>query len=409
VIAAIVSSLRARAIDWRVRALLLLGGGAITLGVAVIVFIPQLYYWHRIYGHWFAMPQGARYTRFGSPMILELLYAPRNGWFSTTPIAYAATIGLFCLPKRARLVMVGFLAVVVTQVYLNSTIIDWWGMASFGQRRLCSVTLILVVGLAALIWRLGRLVARIPRVPRGIWHALAVLILLPFIAWNLDRVTDLKAGKAASAELEPTCCAKLPWKRVEGPIRWTYLRIGNPFEFPANAIFALEHHVEIQRWDVAVGYYVLVPPAASLLDDRMYDEHGAWRIGYPKAEPYLMGGWSGPHTGADRGFRWTTTPVVRVLVPNLMPYPQRMRLWLARGAATSATIKWDGEVVSRPDLSEPGWHPIQFDLHAMSVGEHELQIETEVAPLPSPMSDFPVPRAPVGVAVNLLEDEFLPP
>jgi len=34
-----------------------------------------------------------------------------------------------------------------------------------------------------------------------------------------------------------------------------YDRVGNPFEFPANAIFALRHDVEIQRWDRAVGNY----------------------------------------------------------------------------------------------------------------------------------------------------------
>ncbi|HTL34716.1 MAG TPA: hypothetical protein VL326_16425 [Kofleriaceae bacterium] len=410
VIAATIADVRRRLIDWRIRALTALGGGAIVLLVAIIVFIPQLYYWHVIYGDWFTLPQGPRYTRFGSPMMLELLYSPRNGWFSTTPLAYAATLGLFALPKRARLVMVGFLAVVFTQVYLNSTIIDWWGMNSFGQRRLCSVTLILVVGLAALIWRMGQLALRLRRVPRGVWHAAAIVILLPFVRWNLDRVSDLEAGKAATAELEPTCCAKIPWKHARGPITWVYSWIGNPFEFPANAYFALKHDVEIQRWDVAVGYYALVPPAATLVDDRMYFEHGGWRIGYPKAEPYLIGGWSGPHFGGDKSFRWTTDKVVRVIVPNLMPYPQRLRLWLAAGAGHHAIVRWDDRVVARPDLSEPGWHPVQFDLRDMPVGEHELSIESDaVAELPNPAEGWPIPRKPVGVAVNLLELEFLPP
>jgi hypothetical protein len=306
--------------------------------------------------------------------------------------------------------MLGFLAVLISQVYLNSTIIDWWGMSAFGQRRLCSVTIILVVGLAALMWRTGRLLARIPRVPRPVWHVLAVLLLAPFVLWNLDRVTDLKAGKAAPAELEPTCCAKLATKRFAPPIRWIYGWIGNPFQFPANAIFALKHDVEIQRWDIAVGYYALVPPANSLVDDRMYNERGAWRIGYPKAEPYLIGGWSGPHMGSEKSFRWTTERVVRVIVPNLMPYPQRMTLWLHAGASHIATIRWDDTIVARTDLSVPGWHPVQFDLRDMPVGEHELSIESDVvAPLPVPPAGWPVPRKPVGVAVNLLELEFLHP
>ncbi|HUS27336.1 MAG TPA: hypothetical protein VMZ53_02475 [Kofleriaceae bacterium] len=412
IVTSVVADVRRRLVDWRIRAITAMAGGALVLLVALIVFIPQLYYWHVVYGDWLSMPQGARYTRFGSPMMLELLYSPRNGWFSTTPLAYAATLGLFTLPKRARLVMIGFLAVVFTQVYLNSTIIDWWGMASFGQRRLCSVTLILVVGLASLIWRCGRLLARLPRVPRAVWHVLAIVLLLPFIAWNLDRVTDLKAGKAAPTELEPTCCAKLPTKRpyIARPIAYVYSWIGNPFEFPANAYFALKHDVEIQRWDVAVGYYALVPPAATLVDDRMYFERGAWRIGYPKAEPYLIGGWSGPHMGSGKSFRWTTDRVVRVIVPNLMPYPQRLRLWLHAGAGQHAIIRWDDRIVARADLQEPTWHAVQFDLYDMPVGEHELSIESDViAPLPNPPDGWPVPRKPVGVAVNLLELEFIPP
>jgi hypothetical protein len=238
----------------------------------------------------------------------------------------------------------------------------------------------------------------------------AIAILVPFVAWNLDRVSDLKAGKAAPAELEPTCCAKLPTKRFARPIAWIYNRVGNPFEFPANAIFALEHDVEMQRWDVAVGYYALVPPAATLVDARMYAEHGAWRIGYPKAEPYLVGGWSGVHMGGDRSMRWTTSKEARVLVPNLMPYPQRFRLWLAPGAAKSATIRWDGAVIARVDLAEVMWHPVQFDVRDMTLGEHELAIEADtIAPLPAPPDGWPTPRKLVGVAVNLLEVEFLPP
>jgi hypothetical protein len=119
IIASIVADVRRRLIDWRIRAITALAGGALVLVVAVIVFLPQLYYWHVIYGDWFTLPQGARYTRFSSPMMLELLYAPRNGWFSTTPLAYAGTLGLFALPRKARLVKYAFLAVIVTQVYLN--------------------------------------------------------------------------------------------------------------------------------------------------------------------------------------------------------------------------------------------------------------------------------------------------
>jgi hypothetical protein len=398
----IVGDLRRRAADWRVRAIGWVGGGAITLAVAVVVFVPQLVYWHVVYGHWFAMPQGDKYTRFGSPMVLELLYAPRNGWFSSTPVAYLAMIGVFCLPRRARLIAVGLAAAVAIEVYLNSTILDWWGMASFGQRRLCSVTFVLVVGLAALLWRAGRLVARWPRIPRVVWHALALAVLAPMVAWNLWRVRELRGGRSAPTDVEPTCCDRVPIV-VRDTFAAIYGRIGNPFEFPANLMFALRHDVEIQRWDIAVGYYALVPPPSTLVDDTLWYQRGGWRIGYPRAEPYLVGGWTESYPG-ERPYRWTTTRVATVLVPNLMPYSQNLTLYLAPGASRDVVVRWDHEVVARTTLHS-GWNPVGFYVKDMAVGEHELSIESVLAPL-APTRAWDAPRAPVGVAVNTLELEL---
>lgn len=402
----IAGDLRRRAIDWRMRALIWLGGGACVLAVALVVFAPQLVYWHVIYGDAFTLPQGPRYTRLGSPMILELLYASRNGWFSTHPIAYLGVIGLFCAPRRARFVALAFALAVAVQVYLNATIFDWWAMASWGQRRLCSVTIVLVFGLAALLWRIGRLTTRLHRGPRTVWRGLAVVVLGAMVAWNIWRVRDLRSGVAAPAELEPTCCEKAPgWAR--GTLEWIYDTIGNPFQFPANAWFAIVHGVEIQRWDHAVGYYALVPPAQALRDDAVYAERGVWRIGYPLSEPYLLDLWSSVGSSGGKPYRWTMAPRTRVLVPNLLPYPQRLGLWLAPGGSRQVTLRWDGDVVAKRRLHD-GWQKIEWEVRDMSVGEHVLAIEAELAPVAT-TEQWRTPRQPVGVAVNALELELVPP
>jgi hypothetical protein len=402
----VIENLRRRAIDWRVRALISIAKGASVLAIALVVFVPQLYYWHVIYGEWLGLPQGPRYTRLGSPMIVELLYASRNGWFSTTPVAYLAVIGLPLVPKRARLVAVAFGAALALQVYMNASILDWWGMAGWGQRRLCSVTIILVFGLAALLWRFGQLAAKLRRVPRVVWHVPAILVLGALVAWNIWRVRDLRGGKGAPSDLAPTCCDTTPgWAR--GPITWVYNRIGNPFQFPANAVFALRHRVEIQRWDHAVGNYPLMPSVESLLSDAMYRERGAWRIGYPKAEPYLVGHWSGPQTGAGQAMRWTVSPTVTAIVPNLMPYSQRFTLSLAPGGAHDVVVRWDADVVAKTRLQD-GWQDVVFEVADLSVGEHDLTIEAAPAAFP-PREGWPVPRLPVGVAVHRLDIELVPP
>lgn len=379
-------------------------GGAAVLGIALVVFFPQLLYWKLTYGGFLDAPQGGAYTRLGSPMILELLYSARNGWFSTHPLAYAGVLGLCFVPARARLAALGLVLAVAVQVYLNSTIFDYWGMASFGNRRLCSMTLPLVVGLATLIWRCGRLVARWPRVPRVAWHAVAIAVLAPFVAWNLWRVTDYKAGKPAPDGLEPSCCAKLP-RRFGGPLAFVYTKLGNPFQFPANAIFALRHDVELQRWDVAVGNYPVLPPSNLLFEDRLAGQKGRWRLGHPAAEPYLIGAWSGPQFD-ERWFRWTLAPVVRALVPNLLPHDQHLTVWLSPGGAPKAVkVRWNGHVIFDGELA-PGWNPIGFLLRDHAVGEHELTIESALAPFVPLASEAVVPRGPVGVAFGDIDVEL---
>ncbi|HEY0478409.1 MAG TPA: glycosyltransferase family 39 protein, partial [Kofleriaceae bacterium] len=384
---------------WREAARWWLGGVAV-LAVAVIVFAPQLVEWQLVFGHATGLPQGARFTRPEAPMLAEVLFAPRNGWFSTTPIAYAAVIGLLTLPRRARLVAAGLVAVVAIQVYLNSTVFDWWGGAAFGQRRMCNVTLPLVVGLASLLWRCGQLARRLPVAAR---HAIAVAILGPMVAWNLVRVGELRGGVAAPDGLTPSCCDRVP-RPVRGVVAAVYGAIGNPFELPASAWFAWRHGVPIDRWDRTVGNYPLVPPLDALAGDELWAQRGAWRIGSGGIEPYLVGGWSRSVRG-DRAWRWTTAPSTTVLVPNLMPYGQRLTLWLAPAGARHATLRWNGAIVAEADLA--GWTPVAFDLPDIALHTNELTIEA--TPGPFRPAAGPAPDGPVGVAVGDLELAFLRP
>jgi len=376
-----------------------LARAAVVAAVAAVMLVPQLLYWKIVYGDWFAVPQGAKYTRFGSPMMLELLYSARNGWFSTTPIAYAAVVGLFLVPKRARLLAAGLLATVALQVYLNSTILDWWGSAAFGQRRMCNVTLPLVVGLAALLWRAGRLARRLP-----VWarHAIAWAILGPLVAWNLMRVGALRGGVSAPDAVLPACCDRVP-RALRGGFAWLYGWIGDPFELPASAWFAWRHGVPIDRWDRAVGNYPLVPGLDTLLDDSLWAQRGVWRIG-GGIDPYLVSGWSGAVRGSQP-MRWTTAPVATVLVPNLMPYGQRLTLWLAPAGAHHVTVRWNGAVVAEAELA--GWTAVRFELPDIALHTNELAIEAAPGPF-APVSG-PAPGGPVGVAVGDLEVELLRP
>ena len=379
-----------------------LGGGALALVATLIVFVPQLVEWQLVFGTVTELPQGARYTRLGAPMLVELLYSTRNGWFTSTPVAYAAVIGLGVLVARARtrnLVAIGLVAAVVLQVYLNSTILDWWGGNAFGQRRLCNVTLPLVVGLAAL---LAACASRTARWPRWLRHGLAIAILGGLVSWNVGRVAELRAGKAAGSEIAAPCCAHVPGP-LRGALTAVYGVTGDPFAFPANAIFAARHGVSLQRWDVAVGDYPFVPPLDTLLDARLWQQRGHAGLG----APYVVDGF-GPPLKADRAFRWTTAPSATLLVPNLMPYGQRATLWLAPGGAHHATVRWNGDVVADVELAA-GWTAVRFELPDIALHTNELTVEAAPGAAPVLPVGWPAPKGTVGVAVSGLDLEFLDP
>ena len=401
-------------------------GGIATIAIAVIVFSPQLLEWSRVYGDWHALPQGAKFTRWGSPMIFEVLFSARNGWLSTTPICTAGIIGLVLLLRtsKTRVIGVGLLAAVAVQVYFGSVIFDWWGGAAFGQRRLCNVTVPIVVGVASLLSSLGDAVinsVRLRKIPRGVWHGIVVVVFGCFVAWNIARIIPLRHGRSAGAQISG-CCETIP-PPLHGPFQAIYNLIGDPFAFPANVWFAYKHDVPVQRWDQAVGDYALIPPLNSLVDGTMEKAHAEWNIGDGDMGRYIIAGLGAamsppaskppaPANSQNWRYRWTTAPVARFLLPNLMPYGQHMTLWLAPGGSRHVRIQFDDKIVATADLAD-GWNAITFNVPTMTVGEHEVALQADVAIVAQdPTTPPAMPRAPtkaaVGVAVGQLKLQFMP-
>jgi hypothetical protein len=346
-----------------------LAGGAIAALVAFVVLLPQLLEWHLVFGSWRGLPQGPRFTRPNAPMIGEVLFSPRNGWFSSTPIAYAGVLGLFVVPKKARFVALGFLLALCLQVYFSSIVLDWWSSASFGQRRLCNMTGPLVFGFAALIHQSGRLLHWVPLRMR---HVLFVVVAAPFIAWNLKQVDSLSGGKAAPSELVPTCCGKIT-RRLRPAAQWIYDRVGNPFEFPASTWFATEHDVSMSRWDQTVGNYPLVPGIADLSDARYSKLRGSWDIGSDELRPYLLDNWSKPErVGKEKPFRRIVGDSARILVPNLLPDAQRATLWVSASVPSPVILEWNDRLVTASVVGR--WTPLAFVVPAGDLHMNELRV-----------------------------------
>jgi hypothetical protein len=108
-----------------------------------------------LYGAPFTIPQGEGFVRWSDPQIIPLLFSAKNGFFSYHPIYLLGAVGFtFSLFKREydnMPIFFGIALIFIAQVYINSTVEDWWAGHSFGQRRLLFSLPLFVFGTSSLL------------------------------------------------------------------------------------------------------------------------------------------------------------------------------------------------------------------------------------------------------------------
>ena len=144
---------------------------AIFCAASLIVFAPQCVIWWLQFGSMFVVPQGPGFLHLLHPKILTLLFSSHHGLFGWSPILLAATLGMFALRHlRAGTAPNWVLtAMLVSQVYVCASVADVDAGASFGARRLVSLSPVFCLGLAALLPRLNRWWASVLMIVCGSW------------------------------------------------------------------------------------------------------------------------------------------------------------------------------------------------------------------------------------------------
>jgi hypothetical protein len=177
---------------------LLLKSGSAGLVGFVLAYAPQLLAYNAINGYPGPAAHVSRKMSWYAPHALQVIASPEHGFFLWTPLAVLAVAGLFLL--RDRWIAICLLVIVISQVYVAGSVESWTVAGAFGQRRFVCLTVILVIGLAAL-W--NWVSERVRQTGTSLKYAAATLVAL-CVWWNVALMAQFATRLMDRQRLEPT-------------------------------------------------------------------------------------------------------------------------------------------------------------------------------------------------------------
>jgi hypothetical protein len=160
-----------------------------------LTFVPQALAYLALNGRISPSAVTSRKMDWSSPHGLDVLISPEHGFFVWTPLAVLALAGLFLLLRRRASVRVALslAAIAAFQAYVTGAVQSWTLAGAFGQRRFVALTVVLVIGFAAML--------SVVRSRRATIAMAAVTGLC--LWWNLGLVAQFGAGLMDRQRLEP--------------------------------------------------------------------------------------------------------------------------------------------------------------------------------------------------------------
>jgi hypothetical protein len=161
-------------------------------------FAPQLLAYKALNGHFGPSRLVTRKMSWSAPHALDVLASTSHGFFFWTPLAVLAIAGLVLMtlraPADARRVGAVALFMTALQVYVGGSVQSWDVAGAFGQRRFVALTVLLVLGLTALLVRAWHPPAR----RAAVTAAAAVCVW-----WNLALIAQFATRMMDRKRLEP--------------------------------------------------------------------------------------------------------------------------------------------------------------------------------------------------------------
>ena len=165
-------------------------------------YLPQLAAYTALNGYPGPAAHVSRKMYWTAPWGLSVLFSPEHGFLFWTPLALLALAGLFFVRERIVALALGLMA--LSQVYVAGSVASWTVAGAFGQRRFVCLTVVLVIGLAALWSRLrgGEAPAGAARASKLPVYAVTALIVL-CTWWNVALIAQFATRLMDRQRLEP--------------------------------------------------------------------------------------------------------------------------------------------------------------------------------------------------------------
>jgi len=141
---------------WR-PVLLALRDALVMILVALLVYSPQAFVSHNLYGSWWKPPQ--LYARWGdlpqfmwwSPHFADVLFSAQRGLFAWHPVFLIALLGVLPLWRRDRTMAAAVILGVAGQAYVIGAWFDWSQGRAFGGRAFIGCLPLFAAALAVLL------------------------------------------------------------------------------------------------------------------------------------------------------------------------------------------------------------------------------------------------------------------
>lgn len=175
---------------------------AVLAGAAVFIlcFLPQAWAYLVLNGQLGPATSVSEKMRWTAPHALQILFSPEHGLFFWTPLALLCVAGLVAwslappagVAMGSRRIAICLLLMLAAQVYVSGSVDTWTLAGSFGQRRFLGISVVLAIGLAALLHN-----------ARGWLRATLGVAIALSVWWNLGLMAQFGAGMMDRQRLEP--------------------------------------------------------------------------------------------------------------------------------------------------------------------------------------------------------------